>query len=1005
MNAWKLWIVVVVSMTSVVVGCSDSSGPRTCPEGQVVCSDDECHACCINTDCDDGIDCTVDSCSSATFTCESETDDNLCPSGEACLPSEGGCVFVACGGDEDCDPGKHCCSDGVCKTCCTDIDCDDGVDCTVDSCSSATFTCESEADDNLCPSGEACVPSEGGCFFVACGGDEDCDPGEHCCSDGACKACCTDIDCDDGIDCTVDSCSSATFICESEADDNLCPTGTACEPSEGGCVFVVCDIDEECRPGEHCCSNRTCRLCCYDNHCAMDEICNEEYECESICLTETEDCSWDLQDCCEGLVCDQFTFSCMLACLADGDCHARTDVDFAEDLSCNDGICDFDHCSNDSPCTLGRVCFLGNCISAPTCGDVASCQVTPTSGLTRQGTTARFAAIAFTPNDTIAPGAIFEWSTSDSNVASVDAQGLVTGGVQAGTATITATVASCPTTCEVTVYNQDQATTGQTRVAVVGADDAMPIQGAVVTLHGSPAIEETTDLTGVATFGGIELGPTNPGSITVTHADHSYLTLDGVESNDILAALAPWRDPSQASGVQTTLDFSHISCEPGHTCEASVGYGGISLPADPYLLNLDLVAGEAIKTTIQFGGSEEEINLPANLVMSLNQTTFKQDCMATGEPGNRVFWALGKKLDLSEVINVLGPFISAHTPEDDGAPALAALLNIVNQGYTAIEPGVEISSTARLTDVDDINGNGRTDDLIPDYDLYASMPGGHVSLNVKRDNVMTFSVPPLPANVDDYYYFDGVLIVAGVQVPGLGLVPLGVNFGADASQIDEPPDGQVDDIVVHVSPVAGRLPEASIRSFVLALAVRMKSASQPGWEAVGGQVYFVDTFSGTFPLAAFMPPAAIVYDSAARRADVSGLPAGADLIQLVFSRPDAKSWRVLIPGSGGDAFGYDLPEPPAAGDRADSASVMVIKLANGVDYQDLVTFNDSNLGDLFGLVAEFVITTNEDTLPPSCGGCATSTGGAGGLELMGIALLLVAIRRRRTPGEPPCQAS
>jgi MYXO-CTERM domain-containing protein len=227
-------------------------------------------------------------------------------------------------------------------------------------------------------------------------------------------------------------------------------------------------------------------------------------------------------------------------------------------------------------------------------------------------------------------------------------------------------------------------------------------------------------------------------------------------------------------------------------------------------------------------------------------------------------------------------------------------------------------------------------------------------------------------------------------------VPLGVGFGADAAHLEDLPDGVIDDIVVHSADLAGQFPEEGTRRFVLALAVDMKSGLEPAWKVTGGQLYFVDTFSGTRTLAAFMPPPAVTYDAQARHLDVSGLAADLDLLQLVFSRPDARAWRVLVPASG-SSLAYDLPDAPAAGDRAETAGVMAIRLAGGVDYQDLVAFNDTNADDLFGLAAEFVISTQHEILPEGCGTCASAPRRAGRLTLAALTLLLLAAlpRRRR----------
>ena len=93
----------------------------------------------VVTRCDDGNDCTTDTC------------------------TEGVCTFTPdCTDDADCDDGDAC-TTGVCTAegCCeyTPITCDDGNDCTTDTCDPATgcvYTpdCTSDAD---CDDGDACT--------------------------------------------------------------------------------------------------------------------------------------------------------------------------------------------------------------------------------------------------------------------------------------------------------------------------------------------------------------------------------------------------------------------------------------------------------------------------------------------------------------------------------------------------------------------------------------------------------------------------------------------------------------------------------------------------------------------------------------------------------------------------------------------------------------------------------------------------------------------------------
>ena len=101
-------------------------------------------------DCDDGVLCTTDSCSTANATCVHSPVDAACSNG------------LGCDGAEVCAPGAG--GDPVtgCKAGLPKVCSDDGVACTVESCKEPGV-CAHTADSTLCPAGLDCVPSKGGC--------------------------------------------------------------------------------------------------------------------------------------------------------------------------------------------------------------------------------------------------------------------------------------------------------------------------------------------------------------------------------------------------------------------------------------------------------------------------------------------------------------------------------------------------------------------------------------------------------------------------------------------------------------------------------------------------------------------------------------------------------------------------------------------------------------------------------------------------------------------------
>jgi hypothetical protein len=124
--------------------------------------------------CDDGIDCTDDTCIPATG-CQYTPNNGNCDNG------------LYCDGEETCDPGSGCQAG-------TPVDCNDGVFCTIDSCEEFNQSCANVPSSGLCDDTLYCNGVE------TCDALLDCQPG-------------TPVDCNDGDGCTIDSCDEGADMC------------------------------------------------------------------------------------------------------------------------------------------------------------------------------------------------------------------------------------------------------------------------------------------------------------------------------------------------------------------------------------------------------------------------------------------------------------------------------------------------------------------------------------------------------------------------------------------------------------------------------------------------------------------------------------------------------------------------------------------------------------------------------------------------------------------------
>jgi hypothetical protein len=223
--------------------------------------------------CDDGLDCTTDSCN-GDGTCEAPILPGFCLVGNACYaaddpaPASAGCAYCAPEASQAawtlmpeksaCDDGNLCtsfdhCAAGICtgeaKTC------EDGLECTADACNPADGACTAPLQPGWCLILGECVTAatspggpDSGCLICKPSEKTDgwtlhnegmaCDDLSGCSADsvchlGACEA--VGALCDDGKTCTKDSCTA----------DNTCehapvPDDSPCESDDVACTTDVC---------------------------------------------------------------------------------------------------------------------------------------------------------------------------------------------------------------------------------------------------------------------------------------------------------------------------------------------------------------------------------------------------------------------------------------------------------------------------------------------------------------------------------------------------------------------------------------------------------------------------------------------------------------------------------------------------------------------------------------------------------------------------------------------
>lgn len=260
------------------VGCLNTPDNYSCDDnnfcnGEETCDVQQgCQPGLIPT-CDDQISCTADSCDPG-YGCQHEANDALCDDHDVCNGTE------YCDSHSDCQPGRWPldCNDYIdctvdscdpvegCQHQASDALCDDQIACTVDSCRVDFGGCIYEPSDALCDDDNVCTGRE------YCDPYDDCQPGTPLTCDDhvACTvdSCQPELGCihepndalcdDDQIDCTVASCQP-DLGCVHQPNDAFCNDQISCTTDS-------CNVNFGCQ---------------YQINCGVGQLCDRQGQCQS----------------------------------------------------------------------------------------------------------------------------------------------------------------------------------------------------------------------------------------------------------------------------------------------------------------------------------------------------------------------------------------------------------------------------------------------------------------------------------------------------------------------------------------------------------------------------------------------------------------------------------------------------------------------------------------------------------------------------------------------------
>ncbi|RJO73225.1 MAG: Ig-like domain-containing protein [Myxococcales bacterium] len=653
------------------------------------------------------------------------------------------------------------------------------------------------------------------------------------------------------------------------------------------------------------------------------------------------------------------------------DCPGVAECDIADDCirlygegcwDCDqeDFLCYARSCKSNADCCTRTFCSGGVCIpTGDECGFIAAVSIDEDYDVIRKGQMLRLTATAFNANGAVIPTYIldcqFRWSTDNANRVAVDAEtGVITGGDESGPAVITATLGG--RSGSRVIVNITGLPEGDSRVVVFDDKTGALLDNARVFLNGA----EAATAGGIADFPGVDCTAGDGCTLHVFDDGHTYVSAFGLRVNDILIPISPNVDLTTTAGVKGHQDPSPIP----EVLQGDVrlGLSGFSIPGNLADLNFESILGEMIKTHVKLGTTfDDDVLLPGGLEGYLLDSPLKDGYRAAGLPGDATLWGLGGYADLNRLIEVV---TGALGDEIDVGAILGAVLPFFENFYHGLKPGFDLPPIEKVVDVNDLNGNGRTDDLIPNYAAMEDI-GEALKLTQQQNQAVDLQfgqTPTLGAGCAD-----SVLTLMGVQQAGIGFIPLGVNATLDKRDKDDIADCRVGanndgKVLAKFAPQHSGVTGYPYYALSIALSLETILGNTSRAETsldLSGVIAQSDASPTelTMPqFLGFMTDA--TYDSGLQKLTASAV-SGATFHRAVFGTKDEAAgeqryWHIYWPAgvTGFQLTGLPQDIQPRDKDLSGASLAQAMKLRN-IRYEDLFGFNGTNINSMNDLLEAF----------------------------------------------------
>jgi len=696
------------------------------------------------------------------------------------------------------------------------------------------------------------------------------------------------------------------------------------------------------------CSETEASSCSKDTECASGEVCN----------TDTGKCEEDFTcennyNCENGEVCNLETKKCenIFICRSAKACydHDETWDEETNPVMCVKGVCRADGCKSNMDCKGGKLCNVasGKCEDAQDCGMVAEVKIVTPAPVLTEGATKELKAITFNSNGApINTGNSFTWASTATDVVSIDTNGVVTGGNTSGSSDITVSI--CGNTSNV-LNIQNFATVPTNKLRVIVRDiDGNKVVGASVKVN-----DETkpSDSEGSILFDNTE----SQNNITVTKTGFQPLSFMEVSEKDVIVYLNKLVPTDKAGGFKGHFDFDHETIKDNGLMK--LGIAGTSLPGNILDLDFGLLLGEPIMRHIEAASLSIDMALPSGLVLFLgDDNVVSESYAATGLEGERALWGWGGRASMPKIIAILQSAMDGGTENLDMGQLLAQLMPIAEKFNHSIKASQQIDTSCdKIADVNDINGNQDTEELIADFDS-SCFPTVNLSLNQPLSQMSTVKFPPLPTIGTEKT--EMAIILVSTLVEGKGMIPLGLGAGTDKNENSDTADGKIDDTNIFYAPQHSGITNNDSIVVFMTMPIDEDAMNPEGETKTEDMQVKLSGIVKLYKNGVIDDEINLSSDNYLKLAEDAELNtnsvtfdaiAGATLYRVSVTDETGNNWLVYSPSTTISLENSPIGTPATVIVQA----VTLTKDSSSLSYDDLLKFNSSNLDDLARLISKF----------------------------------------------------